>query len=1107
MVEDTPLITNLIAEVQRLEAQLAEAEDVLTAIRAGEVDAFVVSGFRGERIHTLVGAEFPYQRLVESMSEGAVTVSSDGTVLYYNARFADLLKLPIEGIAGSSLRLHVVESDLSLFDALLEKGGVESSKGEINLKASDGTHVPAYLSMNSLEVHEIPAVCIVVTDLTERRRTEEQLRESEARHRRIFESNMLGIVFWDIDGGITDANDAFLDMVGYTGSDVSSGQVSWRQMTPPAYLSRDEEALTRISETGISGTYEKEFIRKDGSRVPVVLASAMLNDRHEKGVAVILNISDRKRAEEDLRQQALLLNTSFDAILVYRQDDGVITYWNKGAEELYGYSPDQAIGQVSHDLLKSSYKPEVVLMFQSELQRSGSWSGVLEHYTREGRKVQASSRQQVVQEPGGRRLVLETNRDITESIEADQSLRRVNRSLTILTQVNHAVIRATDECQLLDAICKIIVEQGNYPAVRVGFIDEGGLNTFHFASQAYSIDHYPRLSADLWTAAESISEPARIAIRAGEPYVVRYDANSLSAPLWQTIAIEHGLSACLALPLVGNVGAFGALCLYVAEIDWRLREEEMILLKQLAADIAFGVNTLRQRDEHRRADDALHSSERFRRMILESAPMIVFALDESGRIILSEGSGVQKLGRSGAEMVGQSVFDLFHDNLPMLDAVRRALSGDTFNVNLEIAGRVLDTWYAPVYDANGDLSSVIGVAADITERVKAEEALNSKEEELRQAQKMEAVGRLAGGVAHDFNNLLTAINGYSDLTLMELKDADPLRANIEEIKKAGDRAAGLTRQLLTFSRRQVLKSRTLDLNQIVADLNNMLSRLIGEDIELETVLEPNLDSVLADPSQIDQVIVNILVNARDAMPLGGKITIETANVFLDAEYASEHLDVAPGHYIMLAITDTGVGMDLATQERIFEPFFTTKESGKGTGLGLATVYGIVKQSGGCIRVFTELQKGTTFKIYLPQSEETVEMAPAALPNTGLPKGSETVLLVEDDEVLAKVVQATLQKHGYTVLTAVDGFGALLASHQQSGPIHLLLTDIVMPRMSGRELADQIKAVRPEVKVLFMSGYPDNEIAHPSALGEGVDFLEKPFSPKALCRKVRDVLDS
>ena len=494
-------------------------------------------------------------------------------------------------------------------------------------------------------------------------------------------------------------------------------------------------------------------------------------------------------------------------------------------------------------------------------------------------------------------------------------------------------------------------------------------------------------------------------------------------------------------------------------------------------------------------------------MILESAPMIVFALDESGRIILSEGSGVQKLGRSGAEMVGQSVFDLFHDNLPMLDAVRRALSGDTFNVNLEIAGRVLDTWYAPVYDANGDLSSVIGVAADITERVKAEEALNSKEEELRQAQKMEAVGRLAGGVAHDFNNLLTAINGYSDLTLMELKDADPLRANIEEIKKAEDRAAGLTRQLLTFSRRQVLKSRTLDLNQIVADLNNMLSRLIGEDIELETVLEPNLDSVLADPSQIDQVIVNILVNARDAMPLGGKITIETANVFLDAEYASEHLDVAPGHYIMLAITDTGVGMDLATQERIFEPFFTTKESGKGTGLGLATVYGIVKQSGGCIRVFTELQKGTTFKIYLPQSEETVEMAPAALPNTGLPKGSETVLLVEDDEGLAKVVQATLQKHGYTVLTAVDGFGALLASHQQSGPIHLLLTDIVMPRMSGRELADQIKAVRPEVKVLFMSGYPDNEIAHPSALGEGVDFLEKPFSPKALCRKVRDVLDS
>lgn len=411
----------------------------------------------------------------------------------------------------------------------------------------------------------------------------------------------------------------------------------------------------------------------------------------------------------------------------------------------------------------------------------------------------------------------------------------------------------------------------------------------------------------------------------------------------------------------------------------------------------------------------------------------------------------------------------------------------------------LETNKIPMRNSQGQVVGLLGTWQDITQR-------KSLEEQLRQAQKMEALGQLAGGVAHDFNNLLTVINGLCELVSSNLRPDDPNKKLLQEVQKAGDRAAALTRQLLAFSRKQVLEPKVLDLNTVVADVEKMLRRLIGEDVTLTTVLNPALGRVKVDPGQIEQVIVNLAVNSRDAMPGGGKLTIETSNVVLDETYSAAHPDVVPGRYVLLTVSDSGCGMSPEVQARIFEPFFTTKEPGKGTGLGLATVYGIIKQSGGHISVHGERGRGTSFKIYLPSVDEKVSTGKSHHGGKRTQQGMETILVVEDEDAVRTMICLALRKFGYTVLEASQGTAAVQLCEQHQGSLHLLVTDVVMPDMGGRQLAERLTRLRPDLKVLYLSGYTDDAIVHHGVLQAEVAFLQKPFTVTTLGYKVREVLD-
>jgi two-component system, cell cycle sensor histidine kinase and response regulator CckA len=551
------------------------------------------------------------------------------------------------------------------------------------------------------------------------------------------------------------------------------------------------------------------------------------------------------------------------------------------------------------------------------------------------------------------------------------------------------------------------------------------------------------------------------------------------------------------------------------ELHLLRRDGSVVALDCMASSIAWEAGqatlaTVVDMTERKRAEHGLRTSEERFRQIAEN-------IKEGFIVVELDGLRPLYLSRMWEEIWGRPLEEAYRNPAAWLQAVHPDDAGALADARqlMEKGEAVSRTFRVvrpdgsirwvrarafPVHNVSRELYRVVGLVEDITD-------LRRTEEQLLQAQKMEAVGRLAGGVAHDFNNLLTAILGYSELVLQDLGGDHPSAADVKEIRAAGQSAESLTRQLLTFSRRQILQPQTLDLNKVLTRVDGLLQRIIGEDIDLTMKLTAPLGRVSADPGQIEQVVLNLAVNARDAMPHGGKLTIETANVTLDDDYVSQHTGATVGPHVMVAVTDTGTGMDLATQRRLFEPFFTTKEPGRGTGLGLATVYGIVTQSRGSIWVYSELGQGSTFKVYLPATTEEVttpalvELSPTAL------SGTETVLVVEDQQEARSVICETLRRRGYTVIEAINGPDAIVKGRQPEVAIDVMLTDVVMPGMGGRRVAEVIRATRPHLKVVYMSGYTDSAIVDHGILEPGVTFVQKPFATDALLRKIRDVLDT
>ena len=810
--------------------------------------------------------------------------------------------------------------------------------------------------------------------------------------------------------------------------------------------------------------------------------------------------ADRDRAEADLHASEARLKAIIDAALdavITMDSDGVIRSWSTQAERVFGWPTSEVIGR--------NLAATIIPLRHREAHQRG-----LAHFLQSGegpvlnQRIEITGLRRDGQEfpveltitpvrLGGVWLFSAFVRDISERRLTEQrrtaqyALTRILAEATTLDRASTGILRAIAESLDWQAGVLWILEPQN-DALRCRQI-------WHPANVDFGeFDRVTRAT----TLARGMGLPGRVWATDGP--IWHRDVSTLESAQFPRVpyAIGAGVRSAFAFPIRSAAATTGVVEFFSRE----LREPDPDLLEMTAA---LG-SQLGQFIERKRAEEALARSQATYRSLVEDSSFGIFQSALDGRLIAANPGLVSMLGyESEGELLRTNLgTDVYVDPGQRARLIQAVLKAGTLaaesqwrrkdgkTITVRQTGRV-------VRDAQGRVEYFNAIVEDVTER-------QLLEAQLRQAQKMESVGRLAGGVAHDFNNVLTAIFGYADLVLEDLPLGSAARQDIEEIRKAAERAAALTRQLLAFSRQQVLAPVVLSVNDLVEDIAKMLLRLVGEDIAVRLALARDAGNVRADPGQLQQVLMNLVVNARDAMPTGGKLLIETANAALTEQYAELHQPVVPGAYVMLAVSDTGIGMDAETKARIFEPFFTTKEKGRGTGLGLSTVYGIVKQSGGYIWVYSEPGRGTTFKLYFPRVVEPAEALPPPKETATL-SGTETILLAEDDEMLRPLSKGLLEKLGYRVLEAENVERALAVASAYAGPIHLLVSDVVMPGASGRELARRLAPTRPDTRVLFVSGYTDDAVVHHGMLEPGLTFLQKPFTPAALARKVREVLDA
>lgn len=691
-------------------------------------------------------------------------------------------------------------------------------------------------------------------------------------------------------------------------------------------------------------------------------------------------------------------------------------------------------------------------------------------------------------------------RELTEA-----QLRRIDRALRVVSDCNQCVVRSREESELLQGICRILVETGGFRLAWVGFAEQDGEKTVRPAAQVGFEQGYLESVKISWADTEKGRGPAGTAIRTGKPCVARDVPTDPRFAPWREEAAERGYTSCIALPLIAAGQTVGALNLYATDPNV-FDEEGVRLLSELALDLGYGIRALRTQADRKQAEESLRHSEQRLRLHFEQAPLGVIEWDLEFKVARWNPGAAGIFGYSERETLGRhAAFIIAPDAREHVDKVWNELlarKGGKRSVNHNVTkdGRtILCEWYnTPLVEEQGKLIGVASFIQDITERKRLEQ-------EFVQAQKMEAVGRLAGGVAHDFRNQLTVVKGFGEMLLRRSWVTEEGRDRVAEILKAAERSATLAEKLLTLSRQQLIRPEVVSLDELITSMAKSLARVIGEDIRLSVIPFSNLGRVEVDPAEFQHALANLVVNAKDAMPQGGRLTIEAANVELDEAYVQQHIGASVGPHVMVAVSDSGVGMNRETLEKVFEPFFTTKPVGQGTGLGLAMVYGFVKRSGGHVGVYSEPGQGTTFRLYLPRVSEVSQPQHEVPSPAVVEKGTGTILVVEDEEGVRRCVVQTLEESGYAVLEATGPAKGIALAERYEGQIDLLIADVVMPDMNGPDLAARVRAVRPGIRVLFISGYTGDGLAQRGLVEKEARLLAKPFGAQMLIQAVQEVL--
>jgi PAS domain S-box-containing protein len=935
----------------------------------------------------------------------------------------------------------------------------------------------------------------------ERRQAEESLRKSEEKYRMLVEGSFQGIGILQARR-LVFANSTLATIFGCTLTELLSLSLDelFGFVHPEDRAIVSENMRKSLSGEPIPEQSQARIIRKDGAIRWLDSFATHVEYQNRPAIqASLIDITDRKQAEQKIRRVEQRYRELFEEApvmyVITRNQGGepIIQDCNKLFLTTLGYPRNEVVSKplakfysatARIDMLEGGgYQRALAGTFDTEARELIRCDGQIIKTLLRALPESASTG-----EVSGTRAMFV---DVTEQQRVEEEIRRRNRELTLLNRVITASTTSLEPEVVLQTACRELALTFEVPqAVAILLTEE---KTAGKIVAEYQTQNWPSLLNKTIPMNDNLA--ARYLLTQQAPLVVENVKFDRYIVQIYELLNRCDIASMLSVPLLVDEYAAGYLCLHTAQ-PRHFSPDEVNLVTMVADQVAGVVTRARMAQTQRRLSTAI-----------EQTAESVIITDVKTRVLYVNPAFEKVTGYTSAEVIGQSLKilhsgkhdDAFYQKLWQTISAGQVWHGHFINKKKDGTLYTDEATISPVRDENGVIVSYVSVQRDVTRELELEE-------QYRQAQKMEAIGQLTGGIAHDFNNLLTAINGFAELTKASMSQEDPHREMVDKILFSGQRAADLVCQLSTFSRKQVIEPKILNLNTVVTELDKMLRRIIGEHILIENKLASNLGAVKVDPAQIGQVILNLAVNARDAMPEGGRLTIETDNVVLQQNEITGHLSLQPGNYVLLAVTDTGVGMSRAVQARIFEPFFTTKEQGKGTGLGLATVFGIVKQSEGNIQCYSQEGQGTTFKIYFPRIAGVAESSTRQDQCDKMPAGTETVLVVEDDPLVRELTTDTLKWQGYSVLNAVNGQKALDLVEEYQQEIHLLLTDMVMPKMNGRVLAKRLIELRPGMKVIFVSGYTDDTMIHHGVFDSEVAFLTKPFGPAQLMRKVREILD-